>query len=51
MLKDAELIKLKRIQGATWYFFRSSGTGKIGADQRFLDALTQNGIKYIIYDN
>jgi RHS repeat-associated protein len=48
--KDIELIETGRIDGATWYFFRSPSTGKIGADQRILDALTDNGIKYVLYD-
>lgn len=48
--KDAELIRKGSIDGATWYFFKSPNTGKIGADQKVLDALTQSGIKYVIYD-
>ena len=48
--KDAELIQGGSVKRATWYFFRSPNTGKIGADQRILDLLTNNNIKYIIYD-
>ncbi|WDI00167.1 RHS repeat-associated core domain-containing protein [Paenibacillus urinalis] len=45
--KDAELLSNGSIDGATWVFFRSPSTGKIGADQRVLDALASYGIKYI----
>ena len=48
--KDAELINKGLVNGATWYFFRSPNTGKIGADQRILDLLTKYNIEYIIHD-
>ncbi|TPG35401.1 FG-GAP-like repeat-containing protein [Flavobacterium pectinovorum] len=46
--KDVELINTNQIKGATWYFFRSPVTGKIGASQPLLDALEKYGIKAII---
>ncbi|WP_411347185.1 RHS repeat-associated core domain-containing protein [Paenibacillus sp. WLX2291] len=49
ILKDAEILGSGDIKSYTWHFLRSGVTGKIGADQRLLDLLTQNGIKYIIH--
>jgi len=46
--KDAELIAAGDIKGAVWHFFKSGYTG-VGADQRLLDLLTQNGMKYVIH--
>lgn len=45
VLKDAQLIKEGQIEGATWHFFKSANTGKIGASKQLLDFLKQNGIK------
>jgi|GEM_PF-5886550 len=42
VLKDAELIAIDRIKGATWYFFQ-------GVQQQVLDLLDQNGIQYVVY--
>nr|WP_246427514.1 S8 family serine peptidase [Paenibacillus phyllosphaerae] len=50
LYKDAELLTTGQVDRVVWYFFRSPETGLIGADQRFLDALTKNNIEYIIYD-
>jgi len=42
IVKDAELISTKQINGAHWHFFQ-------GAQQEVLDFLTQNGIKYTVH--
>ena len=49
IMKDAELIAKEQVDGAVWHFFRSGVTREIGADQRLLDLLTRNGIKYVIH--
>ncbi|MGO1059171.1 DNRLRE domain-containing protein [Planococcus sp. FY231025] len=49
VLKDAELKKLGKINGAHWHFFRSGKTGKIGPSQPLLDFLKKHGIKYTIH--
>ena len=43
--KDAELIRLKEIKGAVWHFYQSPVTGKTGASNKILEALTENGIQ------
>jgi RHS repeat-associated protein len=49
--KDAEIVKngTGGVQSAVWNFFRSPVTGQVGASQPLLDALTKNGINYIIH--
>lgn len=47
--KDAELVREGFIDGATWNFFRSPATGKIGASQPLLNELNMNNINYIIH--
>jgi RHS repeat-associated protein len=49
--KDAELIESGQIQGATWNFFRSPKTGKIGPSQPLRDALQENGININEFDD
>ena len=49
VLKDAELIKMGKIDGAHWHFFTSGVTGRGGASQPLLDFLTENGIEYTIH--
>jgi hypothetical protein len=49
--KDAWLIRNNPdIRGATWHFFRSAETGRIGAAPQVLQALDRNGIRYIIHE-
>jgi RHS repeat-associated protein len=43
--KDAELIASGRIKGATWHFFRSPQTGRIGLSDPLRRALREAGIK------
>ncbi len=47
--KDAWLINNGKVDGVTWHFFRSAETGQIGASPELLQALEQNGIKYVIH--
>lgn len=51
ILKDRMLIKNKKtpVRGATWHFYRSARTGKIGASPKVLRMLKRNGISYKIY--
>jgi len=42
--KDAELIGARQIEGATWHFFRSPVTGRVGPSGPLLNALEQGGI-------
>ncbi|MCK5125753.1 MAG: RHS repeat-associated core domain-containing protein [candidate division Zixibacteria bacterium] len=46
--KDAELIATQEIKGATWHFFRSPVTGKIGYSKPLGQALYNAGIKFKI---
>ena len=48
--KDAELVKNGDIDGATWHFFRSPITGKIGGSKPLINELKRNGIKVVIHD-
>jgi RHS repeat-associated protein len=48
--KDAELIQSGAINGATWHFYRSGVTGKIGPSKQLISNLEKNGIDYIIHD-
>ncbi|WP_411342700.1 hypothetical protein ACE3MZ_13625 [Paenibacillus sp. WLX1005] len=50
ILKDAELVANDSVKNYTWHFLRSGVTGKVGADPRLLQLLTQNGIKYVIHE-
>lgn len=47
---DSELIRDGRIKGATWHFFRSKQTGKIGPSKGLADELKKAGIKIVIHD-
>ncbi|UNZ49880.1 hemagglutinin repeat-containing protein [Agrobacterium tumefaciens] len=47
--KDALLLAQGNAKGVEWHFFRSPATGKVGADPRVLDLLTQKGIPYVIH--
>jgi hypothetical protein len=48
--KDAWLVKNNpNIKDVVWHFFRSGNTGKVGAAPEVLQALQQNGIKYVIH--
>ncbi len=49
VLKDEYLIKKRSIDGAHWYFFESSVTGKIGPSQPLRNFLAEHGIDYTIY--
>lgn len=49
VLKDANLIQSERIQGATWHFFMSPVTGKVGPSKALFDMLTANGIGVVIH--
>ena len=42
-------LKIDKIKGAVWHFFRSPRTGKIGPTAPLKKALEKEGIKYIIY--
>ena len=46
--KDAEIVKrrLEGVEGAHWFFFRSSITGQGGADPRILELLAKYNIPY-----
>lgn len=46
---DAALIRNGSIEGATWHFFKSARTGKIGASQSVLGELRRNGIKVVFH--
>jgi hypothetical protein len=48
--KDAWLLKNSQVEGVSWHFFRSAETGEIGATQELLQALEENGIKYVIHE-
>lgn len=48
--KDAELVATRQVKQVVWHFFRNPTTGKIGANQKVLDALKKNGIQYEIHD-
>jgi hypothetical protein len=52
ILKDAEIVgrRIEDIESAHWHFFRSSVTGRVGADPRILDLLRECGIGYTIYN-
>ena len=47
--KDAELISTNAIDGATWHFYKSPITGKIGPSKPLLKNLNDNNIKVIIH--
>jgi len=47
VLKDAELIATKEIQGATWHFYRSATTGKAGPSAPLEKFLREHGIKIV----
>ena len=47
--KDAELVNSKEIKGATWHFFESPVTGKIGPSKPLRDELIKNNIKIEIH--
>ena len=49
ILKNAELIESKAINGAHWHFFKSGVTGDGGASQPLLDFLIEHGIQYTIH--
>ena len=49
ILKDAELIRKGKINGAHWHFFTSQVTGKGSASKPLLNSLHKNGIKYTIH--
>lgn len=48
--KDAELIKTKKISGATWHFYQSPVTGKGGPSKPLMDELKKNDIKVEIHE-
>jgi hypothetical protein len=48
IMKDVELIKLKRIRASKWHFFRSPVTGCIGPSGPLRQALIEKGIEIII---
>ena len=52
ILKDAALIRdpASGVNGARWHFYRSAGTGRVGADPRVLRLLNRKGVNYTIYD-
>ena len=47
--KDAELIKTKEIDDATWHFYESPVTGKCGPSKPLVDELKKNDIKVEIH--
>jgi hypothetical protein len=47
--KDVELIGSREIQGATWHFFRSSVTGRIGPSAPLRQALEEAGMRIVIH--
>ena len=47
--KDAELMASGEIRGATWHFFRSSVTGKIGPSAPLRQALGDAGIGIVMH--
>lgn len=47
--KDAELMKTKEIDGATWHFYESPVTGKGGPSTPLKDELIKNDIKVEIH--
>jgi len=48
-LKDSLLITDGIVDNVTWHFFKSSETGRIGADLRFLEFLDSLGINYLMH--
>ena len=50
VVKDAWLVKHSPdVKGVVWHFFRSAETGQVGGTPELLQALSRNGIKYVIH--
>ncbi|HET7505672.1 MAG TPA: SpvB/TcaC N-terminal domain-containing protein [Kofleriaceae bacterium] len=47
--KDTELMATKQIQGATWHFFKSPVTGRVGPSGPLRQALEKAGIGIVIH--